>query len=84
MFLKNLIEKHRARKKAQHQRRNSEILCAIIRQVDIESQLSKEVNIPSFLEVNKRYNSLGIKTPKRLCEVYRDFYFQGLVSGIDL
>ena len=83
-MLKQFIERHKARRKAQYQRMNSEILCAIIRQVDIESQYSKEANIPSFLEVDKRYNSLGIKTPKRLCEVYRDFYFQGLVSGIDL
>lgn len=83
-MLKQFIERLKARRKAQYQRMNSEILCAIIRQVDIESRLSKEANIPSFLEVDKRYNRLGIKTPKRLYEVYLDFYNQGLVSGIDL
>lgn len=83
-MLKQFIERHKARRKAQYQRMNSEILCAIIRQVDFEAKLSKGASIPSFLEVDKRYNSLKIKTPRRLREVYLDFYNQGLVSGIDL
>lgn len=83
-MLKRFIERYRAKKKAQYKRMNSEILCAIIRQVDFEAKLSKGASIPSFLEVDKRYNSLKIKTPRRLRDVYLDFYNQGLVSGIDL
>lgn len=83
-LIKKLITKYRAKQKAKYQRMNSEILCAIIRQVDLDAKLSKGVNIPSFLEVDDRYNSLGIKTPKRLKEVYKNFFQQGLVSGIEL
>lgn len=82
-MLKKFIERHRAKKKAQYQRMNSEILCAIIRRVNRDIR-ENSVNIPGFMEVNNRYNNLSIKTPQRLYEVYRDFHNQGLVSGIDL
>jgi hypothetical protein len=82
-MLKQFIERHKARRKAQYKRMNSEILCAITWQVNKDIR-ENSVNIPGFMEVSNRYNSLGIKTPKRLCEVYLDFYNQGLVSGIDL
>lgn len=82
-LIKKLITKYRAKQKAKYKRMNSEILCGIVWQVNKEFKQSA-VNIPEFLEVSNRYNRLGIKTPKRLKEVYKDFFQQGLVSGIEL
>lgn len=82
-IVKRLIEKQRAKQRAKQQRMNSEIICAIAWQVNREFKQSS-VNIPEFLEVSNRYNSLNIKTPKNLKDVYKDFFQQGLVSGIEL
>jgi len=82
-LIKKFVEKQKAKRKEKYQRMNSEILCGIAWQVNNEFKKSA-VNIPEFLEVTNRYNSLGIKTPKILKEVYKDFFYQGLVSGIEL
>lgn len=82
-FMKRLIELIKRKKLKKYQRMNSEILCAIAHQV-YKEQSKESVNIPAFQEINQRYNSLHISTPKDLERTYFNFYLKDLVSGIEL
>ena len=59
---------------------NSEIINAIQFQV-MEEQKKSDVSIPSFLEVDRRYEELNIKTADDLRRVYKTFLELGWVSG---
>ena len=82
-FIKQFLDNRRARLKEKYQRMNSEILCAIVNQVEKE-QKEQELKISAPYLVARRYNCLHIKKPIDLKNVYKSFFKQGLVSGIEL
>ena len=82
-LIKKFLELRKKRQLAKYQRMNSEILCAIVHQVNNE-QKEQEVKLPVFYEVSQRYNNLNIKTPLDLKTVYQNLFKEGMVSGIEL
>lgn len=69
-----------AKKLMLRQAMNSEIVNAIQFQV-MEEQKKSDVSIPYFLEVDRRYEELNIKTADDLRRVYKNFLKLGWVSG---
>ena len=82
-LIKRFLQLRKQKKLAQYKRMDSEIRCAIAYDV-MKRQAREEVKIPAFEIINKRYNELGIDTPKDLQRTYTRFYLEGLVSGVEL
>jgi len=80
----NFLKKWSAKRQYEKcQRMNSEIICAIVHQVEIE-QKKEAVKIPAFQEVQQRYNNLNLKNFQDVQNAYIVFFNKGLVSGIEL
>ena len=82
-LIKKFLQLRRQKKLAQYKRMDSEIRCAIAYDV-MQRQAKETIKIPAFDIINKRYNELGIDTPKDLQRTYTRFYLEGLVSGVEL
>lgn len=82
-LIKRFLALRKQRRLAHYKRMDSEIRCAIAYDV-MKRQAKEEIKIPAFEIINKRYNELGIDTPKDLTRTYTRFYLEGLVSGVEL
>ena len=80
----NFLKKWSAKKQYEKcQRMNSEIICAIVHQVE-EEQKNQAVTIPAFQEIQQRYDNLQLKNYQDVRNAYTVFFNKGLVSGIEL